>query len=73
MWNLLKIGQTVFEKKTFKDFMILYLYIAQGQGQITPRKGGGGGGGGGWLDFTTLIIHCKFQPLVLNTYWKNDC
>ena len=32
MWNLVKIGQVVSEKKTFKDFMILYLYIAQGQG-----------------------------------------
>ena len=21
----------------------------------------------------TLIIHCKFQPLVLNTYWKKKC
>ena len=27
MWNLLKIGQTDSEKKTFKDYMILYLYI----------------------------------------------
>ena len=25
------------EKKTFKDFMILYIYIAKGQGKITPR------------------------------------
>ena len=36
MWNLKKIGQAVSEKKTFEVFMILYLYIAQGQGQITP-------------------------------------
>ena len=35
MWNLVKIGQVVSEKK-FKDFMVLYLYLAQGQGQITP-------------------------------------
>ena len=34
-WNLVKIGQVVLEK-TFKNFMVLYLYIAQGQGQITP-------------------------------------
>ena len=34
MWNLVKIGEEVSEKKTFKDFMILYLYIAQGQAQI---------------------------------------
>ena len=38
MWNLEKMGQAVSEKNTFiKDFLILYLYIAQGQGQITPR------------------------------------
>ena len=36
MWNLKKMDQVVSEKKMFKDFMILYLYIAQGQGQITP-------------------------------------
>ena len=35
MWNLMKIGQAVLEKKTFKDYHILYMYIAQGQGQIT--------------------------------------
>ena len=32
MWN---IGQAVSEKKMFKDYDILYMYIAQGQGQIT--------------------------------------
>ena len=35
MWNLVKTSQVVLEKKTFKDFMVLYLYKAQGQGQIT--------------------------------------
>ena len=35
MWNLVQIGQVVSETETFKDFMVLYLYIAQGQGQIT--------------------------------------
>ena len=35
-YNLVKIGQAVSEKKTFKDYEILYMYIAQGQGQITP-------------------------------------
>ena len=34
MWNLLKIGQAVSEK-TFKDDKILYMYMAQGQEQIT--------------------------------------
>ena len=29
MWNLVKIGQAVSEKKTFKDYEILYMYIAQ--------------------------------------------
>ena len=37
MWNLVKIGQLV-SKKTFKDYMILYLYTAQVQGQITPGR-----------------------------------
>ena len=36
-WNLVKIGQAVSEKKTFKDYEILYMYIAQGQGQITQE------------------------------------
>ena len=35
MWNLVKIGQTVSEK-AFKDYAILYMYIAQAQRQITP-------------------------------------
>ena len=54
----MKIAQAVSEKKTFKNYTILYMYIAQGQGQIAPK------------DkllillkcFTTLITHCKFQP-----------
>ena len=29
MWNLVKIGQE-FSEKTFKDYMILYMCIAQG-------------------------------------------
>ena len=37
MWDLVKIVQAVSEKKTFKDFTILYLLKAQGQGQITPK------------------------------------
>ena len=36
MWKLVKIARAVSEKTTFKDSMILYMYIAQGQGQITP-------------------------------------
>ena len=34
---LVKSGQVVSEKKTFKDYTILYMYIAQGQKQITSR------------------------------------
>ena len=37
MWNLVEIAQAVSEKKTFKNYTILYIYIAQGQEQITPR------------------------------------
>ena len=35
--NLMKTGQAVSEKKKFKDYEILYMYIAQGQGQITQE------------------------------------
>ena len=52
------------KKKTFKDYMILCMYIAQRQGQITP--------GDNILtatkSFTTLIIYCKFQLLAFNTF-----
>ena len=37
-WNLVKIGQVVSESKTFKNYMVLYLYTAEEQGQITTRK-----------------------------------
>ena len=37
MWNLMKIAQAVSVKKTFKNYTILYMYTAQGQGQITLR------------------------------------
>ena len=37
MWNLVKSAQAVSEKKAFKNYTMLYMYIAQGQGQITPR------------------------------------
>ena len=37
MCNLVKIGQAVSEKKTFKDYEILYMYIAKGQGHITQQ------------------------------------
>ena len=37
MWNLVKTVQAVSEKKTFKDFTILYMYKSQVQGQITPK------------------------------------
>ena len=32
MWNLVKIAQMVSEKQTFKNYTILYMYIAQWQG-----------------------------------------
>ena len=37
MRNLVKIAQAVLEKKTFKNNTILYMYIAQWQGQITLK------------------------------------
>ena len=33
--NLVEIGQVASGKKTFKDYEILHMYIAQGQGQLT--------------------------------------
>ena len=35
MWNLVKIGQAISDK-TFKNYMILYMFIAQVQRPITP-------------------------------------
>ena len=35
MGNLKKIDRDVSEKKTFKDYEILYIHITQGKGQIT--------------------------------------
>ena len=29
MWNLVKIGLAISEKKTSKDYTVLYMYIAQ--------------------------------------------
>ena len=46
----------------FKDFMILNMYIAQGQGEKTPKI---------WTvakQFYFFNIRCKCQPLVFNTY-----
>ena len=37
MRNLVKTVQAVSEKKAFKSYTILYMCIAQGQGQITPK------------------------------------
>ena len=37
MCNLVKIGQAASGKMMFKDFMILYMFITHGQGQITPK------------------------------------
>ena len=37
MWNLIEIAQALSEKKTFKNYTILYMYIAPWQGQTTLR------------------------------------
>ena len=54
----MKLGKVVSE--TFKDYTVLYMYIAQGQETkfwdkilIVTKI------------VTTLLIHCKFQHLVL--------
>ena len=52
-----KIAQVVSEKKTFKIYIILYIYMTQWQGQITPK---GQNFDFNQKRFTSLIIHCKF-------------
>ena len=37
LWTLVKIGQAVLEKMTFKVYEILYMYIAQRQEPIILR------------------------------------
>ena len=62
----MKIGQLVSGKK-FKDYMIVNMHIAKGQGSIIRRQN--------FVlteSITTLIIHCKFQPLVFSTFSDND-
>ena len=60
--------QKVSEKMTFKIYTIFYIHKALGKGQIPP--------GDKILiantSFTTLILHCKFQPFVFNTFLEND-
>ena len=33
-WNLVKIGQVVWEENLLNNIMILYMYTAQGEGKI---------------------------------------
>ena len=37
MWNLITIAQAISEENIYKNNTILYMYIAQGQEQITLR------------------------------------
>ena len=37
MRNLMKIVPEASEKKTFKDFTIIYIFITPGQGKIIPK------------------------------------
>ena len=65
MWNPVKIGQMVSEKM-FKDYTILYTYLAQRQGQVTPE------GQNVYCNWKAYYLNHKFQPLVFNTFWEND-
>ena len=38
MWNLVKIAEAVSQTNTFRNYTNLYMYIAQGQEQVTPRR-----------------------------------
>ena len=57
------MGQAVPEK-TFKDLVILYLYIAQGQGHLDWVGGGGGGGEGGEGGIGPCHKKFKGQPMI---------
>ena len=48
-----------FGEEDIKNYTIVYMYIAQGAMTDKPQ---------GAKCFTTLIIHCKFQPLVFSTF-----
>ena len=37
MWNLVKIAQTVSEKKTYKNYIILYMYLSSGAKADNPK------------------------------------
>ena len=37
LWNLVKIGQVVLQKKTFKNFLGFLPVYSTGQGQVTRR------------------------------------
>ena len=51
--NLVKIGQALSEMKRLKHHIILYMYKAQGYGQITPRR---------------QNFDCKLKVLLLPSY-----
>ena len=58
MWNLVKTVQAVSEKKTFKDFTILYMYIAipptQTVQAVSEKKT--------FKDFTILYMYIAIPP-----------
>ena len=58
-WSL-KISQVDSEKKMFKDYTILHIYIAQGQGQITQ---------GDKILIVTKKIYCFNHPKII--IWTN--
>ena len=52
IWNMVKIAQAVSEKM-LKNYTILYMYIAQGQGQIMPRG---------------QNFDCNYKVLIIQSY-----
>ena len=66
----MKIDQTVSEKKTFKDCQIVYMYIAQEQGHSDNPRVHNFCCNKKKKEFASLIIRCKFHPLVFNTFWE---
>ena len=64
-WKLLKQRSREEDIKKLHNFVHVYSLMARANNSQGTKI---------WLQlkcFTTLITNCKFQPLVLNTFWKN--
>ena len=53
-------------RDTLQDYILLYMFIAQWQGQIYVTLNGKK-----WL--LLHVYYCTFQLFVFNIFWENDC